>query len=313
LSSVSVPERRFALELSPIGFRRVARFAVGVFILIVASGATVRSTGSGLGCPSVTFDLSSCVKAYGSSGYHADIEFFNRGASGLTVLIALAFAVAAWRTPALGRRAKWLATLVFAATVAQIPLGAITVHYNLNPRLVIAHFLLALFALGIGVLVLVDANRAVAGSADPLPLLARIGGAALFASVVVLVVSGTLSTAAGRFPGHSGTTVVPRLWDFYSAVYWHVRAVAMFGIVFLALAAWAWRAREGFPWLVRGCAGLLAILLAQMAVGELQYRTYGTVPWGVVVVHAALAAALFAWTVGLVGRLWRPVAGRDAN
>jgi heme a synthase len=313
LSSVSVSHRRFAWEFSPTGFRRVARVAVGVFVLIVASGATVRSTGSGLGCPSVTFDLSACVKAYGSRGYHADIEFFNRGASGLTVLVALALAVAAWRTAGLGRRAKWLAILAFVATLAQIPLGAITVHYHLNPHLVIAHFLLALFALAIGVLVLLEADRAVAGAGERLPGLARTGGAALLAAVTVLVVSGTLSTAAGRFPGSSGTTVVSRLWNFHSAVYWHVRAVALFGIVFLVLAAWAWRARERFPWLVRGCAGLLALLLAQMAVGELQYRTYGTVPWGVVVLHAALAAALFAWTVGLVARLWRPVAGRDAN
>ena len=65
--------------------------------------------------------------------------------------------------------------------------------------------------------------------------------------------------------------------------------------------------RAQFPWLVRGCARLLAILLAQMAIGESQYRTYGTVPWWVVVVHVALAAALFAWTVGLVARLWRPM------
>jgi heme A synthase len=86
-----------------------------------------------------------------------------------------------------------------------------------------------------------------------------------------------------------------------------VRAVAVFGVVFLVLALWAWRQRQRFPWLVRGCAALLAILLVQMGIGEVQYRTYGTVPWGVVVLHVTLAAALFAWTVGLVARLWRPV------
>lgn len=306
-SSVSVSQRRLALSLSPVGFRRVARAAVAAFVLIVASGATVRSTGSGLGCPSVTFDLSACEKAYGSRGYHADIEFFNRGASGLVVVAALALAVAAWRTAALERRAKLLALGAFLATFTQIPLGAITVHDHLNPHLVIAHFLLALFALALGVLVLLDADRAVEGAGEPLPRLARLGGAALLSAVTVLVVSGTLSTAAGRFPGSSGTTVVRRLWDFHSAVYWHVRAVAVFGVVLLALAAWAWTRRERFPWLLRGCTGLLAILLAQMAIGELQYRTYGTVPWGVVVVHVALAAALFGWTVGLVARLWRPV------
>jgi heme a synthase len=308
LSSVSVAHRRLALELSPLAFKRVARVAVGVFVLIVASGATVRLTGSGLGCPSVTVDLSACVKAYGARGYHADIEFTNRVVSGLTVLVGLALAVAAWRTAGLGRGVKLLATGAFLATFAQAPLGAITVHFHLNPYLVMSHLSLALVALGVGVLVLLEANRLVAGGGEALPLLARLGGVALLASVCVLVVSGTVSTAAGRFPGSSGSTVVSRLWNFHSAVYWHVRAVALFGVVFLVLAAWAWQQRERFPWLVRGCAGLLALLLAQMAIGELQYRTYGSVPWGVVVVHVTLAAALFGWTVGLVARTWRPVA-----
>jgi heme A synthase len=103
------------------------------------------------------------------------------------------------------------------------------------------------------------------------------------------------------------------VWDFHSAVYWHVRAVAMFGVVFLLLAAWAWRHRIRFPWLARGCAALLALLLLQIGIGELQYRTYGTVPWGVVVVHVTLAAALFAWTVGLAARLWRPIGALGAH
>lgn len=307
MSSVSVAHRRFALDLSPVAFRWVARVSVAVLVLIVASGATVRMTGSGLGCPSVTVDLSACVKAYGARGYHADIEFFNRVVSGLTVLVALALAVAAWRTARLGRRAKLLATTAFLATFGQAPLGAITVHYHLNPYLVISHLLLALLALGLGVLVLLEASRLVEGAGRPLPGLARLGGAVLLLSVAVLVVSGTVSTAAGRFPGSSGSTVVNRVWDFHSAVYWHVRAVAVFGVVILVLAAWAWQRRDRFPRLVRGCAGLVAILLLQMGIGELQYRTYGTVPWGVVVLHVTLAAALYAWTVGLVARLWRPL------
>src|SRR5207342_1017006 len=107
--------------------------------------------------------------------------------------------------------------------------GAITVHYHLNPYLVVAHFLLALIALALGVLALVEDDRAVEGAGERLPGLARASGAALLAAVTVLVVSGSFSTAAGRFPGSSGTTVVARLWDFHSAVYWHVRAVAVFG------------------------------------------------------------------------------------
>ncbi|HET7568038.1 MAG TPA: COX15/CtaA family protein [Gaiellaceae bacterium] len=305
--------RSRSLTLSPQAFRWVAMGAVTTLVLIVASGATVRLTGSGLGCPPVTVDIAACVKAYGARGYHSDIEFFNRVVSGLTVIVALVLAVAAWRTRGLGRRAKLLATGAFLGTFAQAPLGALTVHYHLNPYLVISHLLVALVALGLGVLVLLEATRVVHGGGSALPALARWGGATLLAAVSVLVVSGTLSTAAGRFPGSSGSQVVERIWIFHSAVYWHVRAVAVFGVVFLALAGWAWRRRDRLAWLVRGCAGLLAILLAQMGIGELQYRTYGTVPWGVVVLHVAIAALLFAWTVGLVARLWRPVAHEDVD
>jgi cytochrome c oxidase assembly protein subunit 15 len=304
LSSVSVA-RRWTLELAPERFMWVAWSAVVCLVLIVATGATVRLTGSGLGCP----HWPTCTTAHAlPKGYHSDIEFSNRVVSALTILTTLGLAVTAFRTPALGRRARLLAAGVFAGTLAQAPLGAITVYYDLNPYLVISHLLLSLTVLGLGVLVLLEATRLVRGEGTPLPALARTGGAALLVAVGVLVVTGTLSTAAGRFPGSNGATVVPRLGNFHDAVWLHVRAVAVFGIVFLALAGSAWTRRRTSPWLLRGCAGLLGILLVQMGIGELQYRTYGTVPWWVVVAHVAVAAILFAWTVGLVARIWRPLA-----
>jgi len=293
------------LELSPAGFRRLAWWTAGCLVLIVATGATVRLTGSGLGCP----HWPTCNSTHAlPKGYHSDIEFSNRVVSALTIVSTLALVVGAWRTPGLSRAGRRLATAVFAGTLAQAPLGAVTVYYDLDPYLVISHLLLSLTVLGLGTLTLLEAQRLERGSGSALPALARAGGATLLAAVAVLVVTGTLSTAAGRFPGSSGTTVVPRLGTFHSAVWLHVRAVAAFGIVFLALAAWAWAQRTRWPWLVRGCAGALAILLVQMAIGEVQYRRYGTVPWWVVVVHVAAAALLFGWTVALVARLWRPIA-----
>ncbi len=41
-----------------------------------------------------------------------------------------------------------------------------------------------------------------------------------------------------------------------------------------------------------------------MAVGEIQWRN--ELPWWLVLVHVGLAAAVWAWTVGLVTALWRP-------
>jgi cytochrome c oxidase assembly protein subunit 15 len=301
----ALPRRR-ALAVSPEGFRRVALVATGALVLIVATGATVRLTGSGLGCQ----HWPGCQPGdpLPKKGYHSYVEFSNRVVAFFTVVATLVLAVVAWRTRGLDRRTKILATLVFAGTFGQAPLGAVTVYYHLNPWLVISHLLLSLAVLGVGVLVLLEGTRLVRGGAGGLPALARAGGAAILAAIGLLVLSGTLATAAGKYPGSSGDTRVHRLGAFQPSVALHVRAVAAFGVVFLVLAAWAWRNRERFGWLVQGCAGLLGILAAQMVIGEIQYRMYSTVPWWLVLVHVTVAACLFGWTVGVVARLWRPVA-----
>ena len=302
-ASAAVP-RRLAQTVSPVVFRRVALAAVGVLVVIVASGATVRLTGSGLGCP----EWPTCTTQHAlPQSYHSYIEFGNRVVSAVTIFTTLALAVAAWLTRGLGRRGRWLATAVFVGTLAQAPLGAITVYYDLDPYLVITHLLLSFTLVSLAVLTLLEAARLVRGEGAPLPWIARLGGLVLVVAVTVLAISGTVATAAGRFPGSSGSQIVPRLGSFYPAVYWHVRAVAVFGVVFVVLAAWAWARRSTYPWLLRGCAGLLAILAVQMAIGEVQYRTYGDVPWWLVLLHVATAATLVAWTVGLVARLWRPI------
>ena len=306
-ASAALP-RRLAQTVSPVVFRRVALAAVGVLIVIVASGATVRLTGSGLGCP----EWPTCTTQHAlPQSYHSYIEFGNRVVSAVTIFTTLALAVAAWLTRGLGRRGRWLATAVFVGTLAQAPLGAITVYYDLDPYLVITHLLLSFTLVSLAVLTLLEAARLVRGEGAPLPWIARLGGLVLVVAVTVLAISGTVATAAGRFPGSSGSQIVPRLGSFYPAVYWHVRAVAVFGVVFVVLAAWAWARRSTYPWLLRGCAGLLAILAVQMAIGEVQYRTYGDVPWWLVLLHVATAATLVAWTVGLVARLWRPIGAHE--
>ncbi len=129
--NVSLAGRR---ELSPAGFRRVAWWAVGCLIVIVGTGATVRLTGSGLGCP----HWPTCNSTHAlPKGYHSDIEFSNRVVSALTVFSTLGLALAAWRTRGARSPRALARDRVFAGTLAQAPLGAITVYYDLNPYLVI--------------------------------------------------------------------------------------------------------------------------------------------------------------------------------
>ncbi|HZR96380.1 MAG TPA: COX15/CtaA family protein [Gaiellaceae bacterium] len=299
----ALARERFALSAD--AFRRVALGVAAILVLIVATGATVRLTASGLGCRHWPGCQPGAVLP--ERGYHSYIEFSNRVVAAFTVLATLVLAVAALRTRALDRRAKALAWAVFAGTLAQAPLGAITVYFDLNPWLVLSHLLLSLVVLALGVLVWLEASRASRGAAPALPAAARAGGACLLASVSVLLVAGTIVTASGPHPGGQD---VRRLTAFQPALEWHVRATAVFGIVFLGLALWGWANRDRFPWLPRAAGVLLVLLGVQMAIGEVQYRT--RLPWWLVLIHVTMAACVFAWTVGLVARLWRPVAARRA-
>jgi cytochrome c oxidase assembly protein subunit 15 len=293
--------RRRTIELTPELFRRLALASVAMLVLIVATGATVRLTGSGLGCE----HWPGCQPGdpFPKKGYHSYVEFSNRVVAFFTVLTTLALGLGSLRTSGLERRTRVLAWFVFVGTLAQAPLGAVTVYFHLNPWLVITHLLLSLVVLALGVLVLLEATRTLRGGGSALPAVARAGSVALMAAIGVLVVTGTLATAAGP---HPGSTAVRRIGSFQPSVALHVRATAAFGIVFLLLAAWAWRERGRFPWLLRACAGLLVLLGVQMAIGETQYRN--GLPWWLVLIHVTVAACVFAWTVGLVARLWRPIA-----
>src|SRR4051812_1218485 len=130
-----------------------------MLLLIVATGATVRLTASGLGCE----HWPGCQPGdpFPKKGYHSYVEFSNRIVALVTVIGTLVLAVCATLTEELPGRTKALAWVVFVGTLGQAPLGAITVYFHLNPWLVLTHLLLSLAVLGLGVLVLLDATRVV--------------------------------------------------------------------------------------------------------------------------------------------------------
>jgi cytochrome c oxidase assembly protein subunit 15 len=283
------------LSLAPATFRRLAIVNAVMLTLIVVTGATVRLTGSGLGCE----HWPGCQPGefLPKKGYHHAIEFSNRGVAFLTILVALATWIGA-QLAATRRVVRVLAAGVFAGAAAQAPLGALTVHYHLNPWLVLSHFLLSLVVLALAVIIVVDLRPR---SAEVVPPWARAAALAVAAAVSVLVVSGTLATASGPHAGAQGNTVVPRLWSFESAVYWHVRATAVFGVAFALLLTWLVRRRSSH---LRPALIVLALLAAQMAVGEAQYRTQ--LPWWLVLVHVSIAATVWAAVTTFVFGLWRP-------
>jgi len=291
--------RGFAV--SPRLYERLAVGAAAMLVVIVATGATVRLTASGLGCE----HWPGCQpgQPFPEKGFHSYVEFSNRLIAFVTIVATLAAAGAAFFVRGLPRFAKWLAAFMFAGTLAQAPLGAITVYYHLDPWLVLSHFLLSLVVLTAGVVAALEAVGHARGRVRPLvPVWARRGAVVFGAATVAMVISGTLATAAGP---HPGSVAVSRLGSFQPAVYVHVRATAVFGISLLVLLAYLWRRRRQAPGLLYGTLGLLGLVVVQMAIGEAQYRTQ--LPWWLVLVHVTVAATVWAAVVALVTSFFRPV------
>ena len=122
---------------------------------------------------------------------------------------------------------------------------------------------------------------------------------------MALVVTGAVATASGPHPGSSDD--VERLGlGIVDTVYVHVRVAAVFGIGVLVVGWFLRRLRADYPGLLRIWIGLLAVLVAQAILGEVQYRN--ALPWGLVLVHVVLASAIWAFSLALAFSLWRPPA-----
>jgi cytochrome c oxidase assembly protein subunit 15 len=288
------------LELSEAGFLRLALASVGALWLIMVTGAAVRLTDSGLGCR----HWPGCEKGHPlpAKDYHAYIEFGNRVLGGVTIVVVLLTALAAGRTPALGRGARRLAWVVFAGTLLQAPLGYLAVKTDLRWPVVAAHLLLSALLLAGAVVLALLAVRAV----EPVvPEELRKVALAVVAAALALLVTGTLATAAGPHSG-GGAEHVSRLWRLQPLIYVHAAAVAVFGLGLVFVLGYLAARRERMPRLFSLGLGVLGLLLVQMVIGEIQYRTH--LPWPLVLVHVALAAAVWAAIVAFVAVLWRPPA-----
>ena len=225
-------------------FVQLATASVFTLWVVVTSGAVVRLTASGLGCD----NWPRCGDTpFPEKGGHAAIEFGNR----MVALVGIVLTLITWLA---ARRVEGLAALgaqrraadARSETLAQIPLGGITVLLDLHPVAVMSHFLLALLVVAGAVVVAVEAL-------EP-PARARPAGRAALAAAVaavgvgacaVLVVTGAVATASGP---HSGGEDIRRLGlGITDAVYVHVRATAVYGIGLLVVGVFLWRLRHELP------------------------------------------------------------------
>ncbi|HWC27247.1 MAG TPA: COX15/CtaA family protein [Solirubrobacteraceae bacterium] len=302
-----MPQQRFTL--TPERYALVARVALVMLTLIVLTGAAVRVTGSGLGCP--TWPKCTQTSLYTELQLHGVIEFGNRLLTSVVGFAALAAFVGALRRRPFRRDLLLLSALLPLGVVAQAVLGGFTVLYDLAPGFVMSHYLLSMLILVACVALDWRAHHepgelAAAGPGDR--LLTR-GAWALVPLGAVTIFAGTAATAAGPHAGGAGTGDVVKRLDFKGAetmrfvIEQHARLATALGVA--AVVLWVLARRRGVTSAGRAPLTWLCVLLAlQGVIGIVQYQL--ELPAELVWVHVTLAAVTWLailWTVAAAGRL----------
>jgi cytochrome c oxidase assembly protein subunit 15 len=291
--------------LSPPAYRRVTLFALLALTFIIVTGAAVRLTGSGLGCP----DWPTCAenRVVAPWEYHAMVEFVNRTITGLvSVAVMLAVLGSLVRVPR-RRDLLWLSLGLVAGVIGQIVLGGLTVLFELKPGFVMAHFLLSMVLLANAVVLHHRAGR------PPGPTRPAVGGELLalgrleVATAALAIFLGTIVTSSGPHGGDEHAERLPFLLPDVTRL--HGIAVMLFLAVTLVTLLRLRRAGVDAT-ILRRSEVLLAVLVAQAAVGYVQYFT--GVPAVLVGFHVAGAAAVWVAVLRLHLALSVPVA-RSVN
>ena len=278
--------------------KRFSQLALATFIalgLIILSGAAVRLTGSGLGCP----DWPSCYhhQLQASASIHPIIEFGNRLVTiAITVLIGVTIVAAHVRKPR-RRDLILLSWLLALGVIGDAVLGGIVVYTKLNPYLVSIHMWLSIAMLVVGIVLFhrskyqygTGARAEVANEATQ--RVARV----ISAVFALVIIAGTATTGSGPHAGGSQGQLVAKRLPF--ALRDVVMAHAAIATAFVGLVAATFIILEsiGAPQRLRGGARrLLIVSCIQGAIGFIQYATH--LPAWLVEIHVLGAVSL---TIGV--------------
>ena len=270
--------------------RRLALAGVIANAVIMSTGAAVRLSASGLGCPDWPQCSAADIVASKNAGQtllNTWIEFGNRLLNFPLVIIAALIFAAAWRFRPDGQRRRdlvWLGAAQPLGVVAQAVIGGIVVLTKLSPAAVSVHFLVsaAVVAAAVALHMRCAELARTPGETDTTAVRRdlRLLAAALVAVTAVMLAAGTVVTGTGPLAGDAG---VPRyklplegVTQLHADVGWLLAGLSIALVLGLRLSGAPRRA-------VRAGWIMLAALGLQGVVGYVQYFTH--LPAGLVWVH----------------------------
>ncbi len=267
---------------------------------IIWTGALVRLTASGLGCPTwPQCDAGSYVPVP-ASGIHGLIEFGNRTLTFVLVAISIGTALAAWRAVRDGRAPRVLFGYALAVGVgifAQAIIGGFSVLTQLNPWVVGLHMVASVLLVMACVEMVHLAFRL---HPQPVPVRVWLLTQATFVVGILVLALGPVVTGAGPNAGDGGAQRNGLSLEWTAKVHawavWLLAALTLLGILLT-------RAEVR---LLRLWGGLLAVIVLQGAIGYIQYFTHLPIGW---VLGHMIGTTLF---VAALTHLWRLTA-REAG
>jgi cytochrome c oxidase assembly protein subunit 15 len=288
--------------VSPVTFRRLAIIAAGLLAAIVVTGAAVRLTSSGLGCP----DWPRCTRTslVAPASYHALVEFINRVVTTLVGVFVAAVAVASLLRRPRRRDLALLSWSLIGGFVGQAVIGGLSVIYHLSPPWVMAHFLLSMLLLWAALVLVHRSHPDWAPSAPMAPRELVVLTRLLVGVAAAVLFLGTVTTGTGPHAGSGGH--VRRLgFPLERVTQLHAdSALLLTGLIVATIFAVRLTATSS---LVRRRANWLVVaVLAQVAIGYTQY--FLNLPPSVVEIHVAGATVLWCSTIWLYLGFTAPIA-----
>lgn len=296
--------------MTPPSVRKWQHFALTANLVaqtgIVLTGATVRLTASGLGCPTWPECVAGSIAPTSAQieAFHKYIEFGNRLLTFVIMLVAIASLTAVVTHNRERKRAGHtarksltvLSSAVFGGILFQAVLGGITVLTGLHPLIVAAHFLVSIGLITVATHLLVKSQEP-----NDHPVSLQVAGPIAAGMrihiwlALILIAVGTLVTGSGP---HAGDTndIVRLGFEFRDITTAHSALVWLFvgltsGLLVALHATSAPHSTIKQAWLVLG------VCVAQGFVGYLQFFT--GLPWGLVALHVLGACLLWIFSLKL--------------
>ena len=253
---------------------------------IIVTGAIVRLTGSGLGCPTwPDCAPGSLIPVAGQvEGFHKYIEFGNRT---LTFLV-LAISIALFVFSLLNEKRNIIvwSFLPLIGTLLQAVLGGITVLAGLHPATVMAHFLLSIVLVAISVKIYAYFNNQRTSKVLPkivdnyVKIVTLVG--------LAVIVLGTITTGSGP---HSGDEIAARFNLDIRVIAWlHADSVLLFVGLVIGLLVIT-RINTESKQIYKINRTLFIICLVQGFIGYVQW--FNGLPWILVSLH--VIGAVITW------------------